>query len=207
MRYITTLFVLVLVSYFPNQSHPQSFIKSQRLLEGLNISTYITNTGIFNQNTSQNNFPGLMWPKGSNKFAIFTSGITIAAFVNGRLRMASNSWTGEYRPGYIELENGNPEPKTNPGFRIYKISSNDNCNNSIDWAEWGAMIPYGAPYTDKNNNCIYDPCIDIPGVKHSYQTVFVHLTDGYPESHYGSEGFGGGTKPLNAEMSITAWTY
>ena len=183
------------------------FESKQMKLDGLNISTLISNRGIFNQDITMNNFPGLEWPKGGMKYALFTSGITIATYINNSLKMASNSWTGEYRPGYIQHENGTPTPFTDERFRIYKITKNDNCNNSTDWIEWEKMIPFGAPYTDRNNNCSYEPCIDIPGVEHSYQTVFVHLTDGFIESHTASEGFGGGTSPVFAEMIITAWTY
>lgn len=183
------------------------FIPEQTILDYNNISTWIQNTGIFNQDIRTNNTPGFMWPKGTNKFAIFTTGLTIGAYVNGKLRLAAASYTGEYRPGTVINVNGVPTPYTDNTFKIYKVSQGDNCNNNPDWANWGLMVPYGAPYEDINSNGQYDPCVDIPGVIGAGQTIFVCLTDAFPESHNFSEGFGGGTAPLNAEMRMTAWSF
>ena len=69
------------------------------------------------------------------------------------------------------------------------------------------MIPFGAPYVDKNNNGQYDPGIDKPGIKNAEQTLFGCLTDGFPETHSVGEGFGGGTLPVMAQVQLTAWGY
>ncbi len=69
------------------------------------------------------------------------------------------------------------------------------------------VVPYGAPYRDMNNNGVYDPCTDIPGMRNATQTVFMALTDGFTYKHHPGEGFGGGTLPLNADLKITAYTY
>ncbi len=135
--------------------------------------------------------------------AVFSSGITIGALVNNSLRMASCSYNGEYRPGYCI--NGNFY--TDNKFKYYKVKSGDNASNSFDWTNWGQMVPYGAPFVDVNNNGIYDPQIDTPGVRGASQTIFICLTDADPSSHLISEGFGGGTQPLGAEMHLTAWCY
>lgn len=183
------------------------FIPEQELLDYNKISTWIQNTGTFNQDIRTNNTPGFMWPKGTNKFAIFTTGLTIGGYVNGKLRLAAASYTGEYRPGTVISVNGIPTPYTDSTFKLYKVSIGDNCTNNPDWADWGLMVPYGAPYEDINSNGQYEPCIDIPGVIGAGQTIFVCLTDAFPESHTGLEGFGGGTAPLNAEMRLTAWSF
>lgn len=172
-----------------------------------NIHTWVTNTGIFDQNPTINNTPGFEWPAGSGKHAIFTAGLTIMAYVNGQLRMSAASYTGEYLPGKVIYNAGNPEGYTDSTFKIYKVSFGDNCSNNPDWANWGLMVPYGAPYTDVNSNNQYDPCTDIPGVPDAKQTIFVYLTDAFPSSHTSSEGFGGGTDPLFAEMAFTMWGY
>ena len=81
-----------------NLSFSQVVIQRVKL-EPNNISAYFQNTGIFDQNTTSGNMPGFEWPKGSNKYAVFSAGLTIAAQVNDSLRMAAALYKGEYAPG------------------------------------------------------------------------------------------------------------
>jgi hypothetical protein len=69
------------------------------------------------------------------------------------------------------------------------------------------MVPYGAPFIDYNHNNVYEPTIDTPGIRGASQTLFVCLTDGFPEEHQIGEGFGGGTAPMFAEVHMTAWGF
>ncbi len=117
--------------------------------------------------------------------------------------MAAASYKGEYAPGYCI----NGVPFTNSNFKIYKVSRGDNQNTNPDWLNWGLMVPYGAPFVDVNNNGTYEPAIDTPGVKNAASTLFLCMTDGFTFSHFGFEGFGGGTSPLFAEVHLTAWAY
>jgi photosystem II stability/assembly factor-like uncharacterized protein len=183
---------------------PTDSNKKWQTLDGNNIRSYFWTTGIMNQNPTMINTPGFEWPKGSNKYAIFTSGLSVAGYVNGILKEAMVSYNGELWQGFIN--NGVPET---PAYmkRIYKVRQGDNCYNSVDWANWGLMVPYGAPFRDVNNNGVYDMCIDTPGVRNASQTLFMALTDGYPWKHSPGEGFGGGTLPLYADFRITAWCY
>lgn len=80
------------------RSTSAGFIPEQVSLDYNNISTWIQNTGTFNQDIRTNNTPGFMWPKGSNKFTIFTTGLTIGGYVNGKLRLAAASYTGGVPP-------------------------------------------------------------------------------------------------------------
>lgn len=187
----------------PFNVSPLSIIIRQTRFNGNNMDTWVWNTGVFNQDVRVNNTPGLMWPKGSNKFAVFTTGLSIGAYVNNALRQAAGSYKGEYAPGYII----NGVAMTDSRFRIYTVKRGDNALTNPDYASWGDMIPFGAPYVDVNNNGIYDPGIDTPGIKDAAQTLFICLTDGFPETHTSSEGFGGGTLPLFAEVHLTAWCY
>jgi len=186
-----------------NTSNPFTVIKAQVSSNGNNISTWIWNTGVFNQDLRTNNTAGFEWPKGSGKFAIFTSGLSMAAFVNGGLRLASVSYNGEYAPGYVL----NGVFTTNSAFKLYRVNRGDNANTNPDYANWGLMVPYGAPYDDINNNGVFDPATDKPGIKNSAQTIFVCLTDADPSNHTTSEGFSGGTLPLLSEMHFTSWSY
>jgi photosystem II stability/assembly factor-like uncharacterized protein len=179
-------------SYFP-------FFK----LNGNRISSWFYNRGIFDQDFRTTNTPGFEWPKDSGKFAIFTTGLTTAALLNNSLRMASCSYAGEYKPGYCV----NGSFLTDNRFKFYKVKRGDNAGNNSDWANWGQMVPFGAPFIDVNNNGIYEPAIDTPGVRNASQTLFICLTDSDPNSHTPGEGFGGGTAPLYAELHLTAWCY
>ena len=171
-----------------------------------NISTMFEKTGIFNQNTLSQNHPGFQWPAGSGKYAIFTTGLTIAAKVNGNLRMAAASFSGEYTAGYIADSSGFKVGRWDDRFRFYSIKRGDG-PSSTDWANWGLMVPFGAPYIDVNHNNIYEPAVDTPGIRGAVQTLFICLTDGFTGTHTLGEGFGGGTPPLYTEVHMTAWGY
>ncbi len=177
--------------------------KAQIPLNINNISTFIWNTGVFNQDLRTNNTPGFEWPRGTGKFAIFTTGLSIGAMYGSSIRLANASYNGEYAPGYVE----NSEFKTDSRFKIYKVQAGDNEFTNPDYANWGLMVPFGAPYVDANNNHQYDPGTDVPGIKDAGQTIFVCLTDAEPSNHSSSEGFSGGTLPLFAEVHLTAWAY
>jgi hypothetical protein len=196
----------VLPDNIPPRNPVPDVVIQQVLLDGNNISSWYYNTGIFNQDLRVSNTPGFMWPKGSNKFACFTAGLSIGAYVGGELREAMCSYKGEYAPGYIDNSSGAPVVVTDSRFRIYRVSGLDN-NSNPDYAQWGEMVPFGAPYDDVNENGQYDPGVDKPGRKNASVTLFACLTDGFPEEHQIGEGFGGGTAPLFVEMHFTAWAY
>jgi len=181
----------------------QPFELQQKSLDGNNVSTFIQNKATFNSDIRSTNTPGLMWPRGSNKFAFFTTGFTIAAYVSGQLRMSAAYYGGEYRPGYSQ----GGQFFTESRFRFYKVSKGDNYVNNPDWLNWGDMVPFGAPYIDVDGDEIYNYHIDTPGVSNASQTIFICLTDGDSTFHTIGTGFGGGTKPLFAEVHLIAWCY
>jgi hypothetical protein len=202
MRKLQTTIVFFLILALPvllNAQIIQEFVS----LDGNNIKAPFVNTGIFDQNITVNNFPGFEWPKGTNKYAIFTAGLTMGAFINGSFKMAAALYQGEYAPGYIN----NGQALTNSTFKLYKVKAGDNQFNNPDYANWGLMVPYGAPFTDVNSNGTYEAAVDKPGVMGAEQTIFLCMTDGFPEQHNSSEGFGGGTTPMYAEVHMTAWCY
>lgn len=182
---------------------PNAFIKSQTRFDANNIDIWVQNSGTFDQDIRTNNTPGLMFPKGSNRFAIFTAGLSIGAYIDGALRLATASYNGEYQPGYID----NGTPTSSDIFKIYKVTDADVPGSNPDYDNWGLMVPFGAPYVDINQNGVYEPGVDKPGIKDATQTIFVCLTDGFPENHSQSEGFSGGTSPMNAQVQLTLWAY
>lgn len=195
------------IKILPEQNiQTSSVIARQRVrLLSPNMGAWFNNTGIFNQDTRTNNTPGLEWPLGSGKFACFTAGLSISAFINGQLAQVAASYSGEYTPGVIVNDTG----FTNSDFKVYIVKFDDNAWNNPDYANWHKMVPYGAPFDDVNNNGIFDPGIDKPGVKNSYQTSFAALTDAFVEQRNAGEGFGGGVTGtlLLADVRWTSWTY
>lgn len=182
---------------------PYTLIKEQVSMNANNISTCVWNTGVFNQDLRTTNTPGFEWPKGSGKFAIWSTGLSIGTYINNELRLATISSNGEYAPGYTS----NGIFYTNNNFKLCKVKRGDNSINNPDYANWSFMVPYGAPYNDVNNNGTYEPLIDTPGVKNAEQTIFICLTDADASNHSSSEGFSGGTLPVFSEMHFTMWAY
>lgn len=204
-KILISTFLFFCVSLNPAYS---TFIKSQYIFDANNIRTNVWNTGVLFQDLSANNTPGFEWPKFSGKNAIFTSGLSIACMINGNLRMANATYNGEYAPGYVDvLQPLNPKFKTNSAFNLYKVKAGDTQTSNPDYANWGLMVPYGAPYEDINNNGTFELNTDKPGVPGADQTIFVCITDADPSNHNSSEGFSGGTLPVFAEVHLTLWGY
>jgi hypothetical protein len=178
-----------------------------------NTATWIYGSGIFNGLDMRNpTYYGFEWPKGSGKFAIFSTGLSIGCYITfpenpPELREAMCSFKGEYAPGWVDISYSLPVAKTDSKFRFYRIRRGDNMYNNPDWINWSQMVPFGAPFVDVNHNGVYEYFIDTPGVRSASVTIFICLTDGFPEEHKIGEGFGGGTKPIYAEMHWTAWGY
>ncbi len=188
---------------------PSSFVLESVRLDANNIDAWFHSFGIFDQDLRTTNTPGLMWPKGSNKFACFTAGLSIGCrvlFPTGpRIAQVMASYKGEYRPGVVV----NGAGVTSADFKIYNIRAGDNGFTNPDYENWDKMIPYGAPYDDINNNGVFDKGIDIPGRKNAAQTFFLCMTDAFPEGRDPGEGFGGGVADplLLCEIHMTAWCY
>ncbi len=202
MRKTEVIFLFTFLLFF-------SSVKSQVLLDGNNIRSGFQNSGVFEQYSVNGQLSGFEWPKGSGKIAIFTAGLCLAGYINAsngnKLAECMASYMGEWSPGYCT----NNSAHRDSTFRFYKVKSGDNQYNNYDWANWGRMVPYGAPFIDVNNNGIYEPAIDTPGVKNAAQTIFLCMTDGFASERNYGEGFGGGisTPLFYAEVHLTAWCY
>jgi hypothetical protein len=193
---------------FGNMS-PSAFVLQSIRLDANNIDSWFHSFGIFDQDMRTTNTPGFMWPKGSNKFACFTAGLSIGCKVlyptGPRMAQVMASYKGEYRPGVVV----NGAGVTSADFKIYSVKAGDNGITNPDYENWDKMIPYGAPYYDVNNNGVWDKGIDVPGRKNAAQTFFLCMTDAFVEGRDPGEGFGGGVSDplLLCEIHMTAWAY
>ncbi|MDQ3019553.1 MAG: hypothetical protein M3R36_03140 [Bacteroidota bacterium] len=152
-----------------------------------NINTWFRNNGSFNRYPVTGN-SGFEWPKGENKFARYASGLWMGGVVGDDTLIAIAEYDYEYLPGYID-NNGVPQGKDDPLYRIYKINRGDEM--SQDFLNWpfnqGAYKnETGKPFLMGN------------------QTMFYSYTDGYPQSHGNRAG---STAPLNSVILQTNWSY
>ena len=139
--------------------------------------------------------------------------------VGGEIRVGGSSYSSGLRGGRI-LEDGTPQDPEDPSVRVYRVRpdyADANLSSEIedeglseneirlqyqkDWNEWPAE--FGAPFTDIDNNNIYDPSIDIPGVPDAHQTLWYVANDydtSTARSLYGSD-------PMKVELQVTIWGY
>jgi hypothetical protein len=170
------------------QNNPnQILITDQLRLDANQIRTWFRNNGSFNRDPVTGN-AGFEWPKGAgDAYKIrYASGLWLGAKINGELRIAVAEYDYEYLSGYID-DNGNPQGKDDPNYRVYNIYS----NGDGDWDSW--PVDQGA-YVDSLGNPF------LLGA----QTQFYVYTDGYPESHSNNAG---STAPLKAQILQTNWCY
>jgi hypothetical protein len=195
------------ISYSP--SGPSAVLQ-YKLLEPNNITAYFWSSGIFNQNLNLQNAAGFYWPKGSTNTACFTAGLCIAGYINTadgyKMGQVMASYKGEYTPGTIITKTN---VNTSSDFKMYSVKSSDNVYTNPDVANWGKMVPYGAPFVDVNGNGVYDAGIDVPGQKNAAQTLFLAMNDAIVANHNSGEGFGGGVNDplMYADARWTCWAY
>ncbi|MDQ3019552.1 MAG: hypothetical protein M3R36_03135 [Bacteroidota bacterium] len=186
------LLMFMILSFKITDDDPKNFniiniAVDSRKMDGNNISTWYFNNGSFNRYPVTGN-SGFEWPKGENKFARYASGLWMGGVVGDDTLVAISEYDYEYLPGYID-NNGVPQGKDDPLYRIYKINRGDEM--SQDFLNWpfnqGAYKnETGKPFLMGN------------------QTMFYSYTDGYPQSHGNRAG---STAPLNSVILQTNWSY
>ncbi|HED37347.1 MAG TPA: hypothetical protein ENI76_03760, partial [Ignavibacteria bacterium] len=197
--------------------------KTYTFLDINNISTYFYNNGW--SDTTPNGNSGFVYPKGTGKTAVFASGLLWGAKVAGDFnpRVGGTVYRTGLQPGIIKNDGTAADP-TSEKYRIYRVrpdvypggalvdltpdAENEGTTPEAlrteyekDWTEWPADL--GAPFTDKNNNGIYEPSIDIPGVKNAAQTIWFVAND--LDSVLTKKLYG--AIPLGIEMQATIWAY
>ncbi len=198
---------------------------AQTMMDINNISTYFYNNGISDISPLGNS--GFTYPKGSGKTAVFTSGLLWGAKITGDPdpRVGGTAYRTGLIPGAV-LPNGTADDPTLDKYRIYRVrpdvypgfdaskvdlsaeAANEGTTVSAltsqflkDWTEWPADM--GAPFDDKNNNGVYDPGVDVPGVPGADMTIWFVANDLNPTQTR----FLYGANPLGLEVSETIWAY
>jgi hypothetical protein len=185
-----------------------------------NISTVLRNNGTADINPSQTN-AGLVFPRGSGRTAVYESGLLWAARIAGdpQVRVGGSAYTSGLQPGKLVSPGVSEDPNL-PKNRIYRVrpdyrtadlsaevfdegasAAQVRAQYELDWNEW--PVADGAPYVDVDNNGIYNPAVDVPGVKGASQTIWFVANDDNPtnvSNLYGAQ-------PLGVEVQVTAWAY
>ena len=181
---------------FPKQlekATQRTVIRDSTWIDANQIAMIIMNNGTFARDPVTGN-GALIYPKGTNKSAIYASGLRFAGKDLGEIRTACADYNTEYQPGVI-LPNGLPDDPNLEKYRVYKIRPGDsadpsNPNYNPDYTEW--PISEGAP-VDGNG----DPLIL------GDQTIWHIMNDANQELH----GSVYNTDPLNVELQLLAWAY
>jgi len=182
-----------------------------------NFSTPIYGDGRLDISSSGNS--GFIYPKGVNKAVVYQSGFVWGGKIDSQIRTGGSVYRTGLKPGKI-LSNGNAEDPDAPNVRVYRVRPdyengsmesevNDREGNAEtireqyrkDWYEWPAAD--GAPYEDVDNNGIFNPDIDKPGVPGAGQTIWYVAND--LDSNQTKYLYG--ALPFGFEMQVTIWGY
>ncbi len=206
--------------YSANSVSSQSYAK----ININNISTIIYNNGIADLSLGNNDY--FQYPKGTGNAVFYASGLLWGGYLGDYWAAGGSAYNSGLKPGRV-LPDGTAENVNSPYVRVYRVRSDyknftdeESKNNlysaeiidegktadeifaqyDLDWKQWPAQ--YGAPFIDKNNNGIYEPDFDIPGMTESpCQTLWYAANDLDPAvttSLYGA-------LPLKIEMQCTCW--
>ncbi|MCB9248342.1 MAG: hypothetical protein H6613_07245 [Ignavibacteriales bacterium] len=182
-----------------------------------NISTFVYNNG--SSDLAPNGHSGFIYPRGTNKGAVFQSGLVWGGKIDGKILVGGSTYSQGLLGGKV-LANGTPQDPSDESVRVYRVRPDFNYNLLInefedetfsyeaiksqyekDWNEWPAND--GAPFEDVDKNGVYDPAIDIPGIPGAAQTLWYVANDFNEEtviSMYGST-------PMKVEAQVTVWGY
>ncbi len=160
-------------------------VVDSKLLDANQISTWFRSNGSFNL-SPQTQLPGFEWPKGSNLFARFASGLWLGCIVGNDTLTAVAAFAFDYAPGYVD-DNGNPQGENDDSYRIYKIIQGN--TTDPDYINW--PVNQGA-YVDSLGNPL----------NLGTQTMFYVYTDAYTHNSGQSS-----LASMKAQILQTNWAY
>ena len=169
-----------------------------RSLDANNIRTYVWDAGMFDRGNG--GVAGFSWPKESNTYAIYFSGLWISCKVSDSIRVSEGYYNTNFRAGYFDFLTQSPKGFDDSLYRMYKVSPQfPNGGGDLDpWIKW--PVNQGAPWVDVNNNGVYEPPTDYPVMK-GEQNLFCSFNDGYRDSLQSLSA----TLPLRAEVHMYAY--
>jgi hypothetical protein len=127
-------------------------IVTDSLFDANELRMSVSNVGRFAHAISgqASYFPGLEWPKGSGRGAIYSAGLWVGARVNAETLVTVAEYGSEFAAGPLDAGGQPVDPaETDPAHRVYKIRRGDNAATNPDWAQW--PIALGAPSDGAGN--------------------------------------------------------
>ena len=101
-------------------------LDNQRRVDVNNLNMFVTNYGSWAYDLSTGN-SGLVYPKGTDKTAVFAGGVWFGATVDGEVRAEVGEYTQEFGPGVILRDGQWTDPDapwdaaSASGYRVYKV--------------------------------------------------------------------------------------
>ena len=160
-------------------------------MDANNLDMFVTNHGSFGWDLSTSE-PGLRFPKGTTKTALFAAGMWVGAQVNDTVRTCVAEYSQEYAPG--PMLNGTFQVDQ-PAFKNYRLEAGN--TTSSDYLNWPSLDPpygQGAPLDSLGNPLLMG---DV--------TLWSSYNDADPGRHTNSSA--GRTKPLGLEIQQTTFAY
>ncbi|MDW7680520.1 MAG: hypothetical protein SCK70_08140, partial [bacterium] len=151
------------------------------------IRSSVRNDGVFGRHPINGNSDLSL----DDVFVVYSSGIWLAAKVDGQIRASASDFNSDWVGGVIDAT-GVPFGKEDPRFRVYKINRGDNAASNVDYAEWPHI--FGAPVDAQANPKIFGD-----------QTLWCSFSDAFVEDR-GNYNI---CPPLKAELHQTGfgWEY
>lgn len=215
---IVLLISIQIFSQVQGKIHKVNNYDSRSFININNIYTDIHNTGL----TDYGNF---FFPTASGNYMGYATGFLFGVKLPNEEypRVGGNYYVSGLQPGNINPD-GTASDRNLNKFRVYRVrpdifpggpkvdlsyeaKSSGESEDIIraeyenDWNSWPAQL--GAPYNDINNDKIYEPGIDIPGVPGADQTLWYVANDldsTLTKNLYGAD-------PIGIEIQATIWAY
>jgi hypothetical protein len=148
---------------------------------------------------------GSVYRQGTVPGKILNSGVPVNQLI-AEDPEAPNVRNYRVRPDIIPPDGPRP-PEYLDGDVTSEVSDGEGAAEDIieayyrDWREWPGAD--GAPFTDVNNDGVYDYTVDIPGVPGADQTIWFVCNDTDPDQTT----FMYGSLPMGIEQQATIWGY
>lgn len=197
-----------------------------RKIDVNSINMYVTNVGSFAFDLAASD-AGLWYPKGTDKSAIFASGLWIGCTVDDETRTVVAEYSQEYGPG--AMTGGSFDDPTRPAYRVYKMARwSGNAEDSAhvervpnpaafedelvhhSWSEYmSGAVPYGAPWKTYRLPNTATPTegdsVDVPGPDVvGDQMLWAVYNDADPSRHINDAG---ASTPLGVEIQQTTFAF
>ena len=160
-------------------------------MDANDLDMFVTNHGSFGWDLTTSE-PGLRYPNGTTKTALFAAGIWVGAQVNDTIRTCIAEYSQEYAPG--PMYNGTFQVDQ-PAFKNYRLEAdNTTSDDYLNWPSQPVPLGQGAPLDTLGNPLLQGST-----------TLWSVYNDADPGRH--TNGSAGRTKPLGLEIQQSTFAF